>query len=259
LNALDKFSMKNKVSIVTGGARGLGKAMAIALAQAGSNIVIAEIDMEIAQKTSAEIKELYNVETIAVHCDVASPKEAQGMAKSAIDKFGKIDVLVNNAGITKNIPAESIPSEDWLEVINVNLNGVFFCAQAVGNYMIQQKSGQIINIASMAGVIVCTPQTQAAYNTSKAGVIHLTKSLACEWAQYNIRVNAIAPGYIRTDMTKDVFQKGGELPERWMSMTPMHHPGNPEDLDGIVLYLASEASAFTTGSIFLIDGGYTAW
>lgn len=259
MNVFDKFSMKNKVSIITGGAQGLGKAMASALAQAGSNIVIAEINMELAQQTSAEFREQYGIETLVVHCDVTSPKEAQDMAKATVNKFGKIDVLVNNAGIAKHIPAESVSVEDWLDVINTNLNGVFFCAQAVGQVMIQQKFGNIINISSMSGLIVNTPQPQASYNASKAGVIHLTKSLACEWAQYNIRVNTIAPGYMKTDMTKSIFQKGGEWPERWMSLTPMKRPGTPEELDGIVLYLASEASTFTTGGVFLVDGGYSAW
>jgi len=259
MNALDKFSMKNKVSIVTGGAQGLGKAMAAALAQAGSNIVIAEINMPLAQQTAKELEEKYSIETFVVRCDVTSPKEAQDMAKATVDKFGKIDVLLNNAGICKHIPAESVSVEDWLAVININLNGVFFCTQAVGQVMIQQKFGSIINISSMSGVIVNTPQPQASYNASKAAVIHLTKSLASEWAQYNIRVNAIAPGYMKTDMTKPIFEKGGEWPERWMSLSPMKRPGNPDELDGIVLYLASEASTFTTGGLFLVDGGYSIW
>lgn len=259
MNVLDKFSMKSKVSIVTGGAQGLGKAMAAALAQAGSNIVIAEINVSLAEETAKEFEEKYGIETLVVKCDVTSPKDAQAMAKATVEKFGRIDVLINNAGICKHIPAESVSPEDWLAVININLNGVFFCAQAVGQVMIQQKFGNIINISSMSGVIVNTPQTQASYNASKAGVIHLTKSLASEWAQHNIRVNTIAPGYMKTDMTKTFFENGGEWPERWMNFTPMNRPGTPDELDGIVLYLASEASTFTTGGVFLVDGGYSVW
>ena len=259
MNVLDKFSMKNKVSIITGAAQGLGKAMATALAQAGSDIVISEINIPLAQETARELEEKYGIKTSVVHCDVTIPKEAQNMAKTTVEKFGKIDVLVNNAGICKHIPADSVSVEDWLAVINTNLNGVFFCSQAVGKIMIGQKSGNIINISSMSGLIVKTPQPQASYNASKAAVIHLTKSLASEWAQYNIRVNTIAPGYMKTDITRPVFEKGGEWPERWMSLTPMKRPGTPDELGGIVLYLASEASSFVTGSVFLVDGGYSIW
>lgn len=259
MNVLDKFSMKNKVSIITGAAQGLGKAMATALAQAGSNVVISEINIPLAHKTARELEKKYKIKTSVIQCDVTLPEEARNMAEKTVGKFGKIDVLVNNAGICKHIPADSVSVEDWLAVINTNLNGVFFCSQAVGKIMIGQKSGNIINISSMSGLIVNTPQPQASYNASKAAVIQLTKSLAAEWAQYNIRVNTIAPGYMKTDMTRPVFERGGEWPERWVSLTPMKRPGTPDELDGIVLYLASEASSFVTGSVFLVDGGYTIW
>lgn len=259
MSVLDKFKLDGKVSAITGGAQGLGKSMACALADAGSDIVIAEINMDLAKQTTGEIEKKYGVKTLAVKCDVTSPADVNAMVSTVCDKFGKLDVLVNNAGITKHLPAEDVPVEDWLAVINVNLNGVFFCSQAAAKAMIKQKSGCIINISSMSGLIVNTPQDQASYNTSKAGVIHLTKSLATEWAKHNIRVNTIAPGYMKTSMTQPFFENGGEWVDHWMSMTPMNRPGTPEELDGIVLYLASEASTFTTGAVFPVDGGYTAW
>ncbi len=259
MGVLDKFSMKNKVSIVTGGAQGLGKAMAQALAGAGSDIVLAEVNVKLARETAQLLEKDFGVSTLVVKCDVSDPSDAKALAKAVMERFGRIDVLVNNAGICKHNPAENVPVKDWQAVMDINLNGVFYCAQAVGQAMIAQGSGSIINISSMSGVIVNTPQGQASYNASKAGVIHLTKSLACEWARHNIRVNTIAPGYMETEMTRPIFEKGGDWPDRWMSMTPMSRPGRPEELDGIVLYLASEASTYTTGGVFVVDGGYTAW
>ena len=144
-------------------------------------------------------------------------------------------------------------------MVNINLNGVFFGAQAAGRAMIKQGYGNIINTASMSGLIVNTPQPQTSYNASKAGVIHLTKSLACEWAPRNIRVNAICPGYMQTEMTKKFFADGGEWVDRWMAMSPMKRPGTPDELQGVVLYLASDASTFTTGAAIPVDGAYTCW
>jgi NAD(P)-dependent dehydrogenase (short-subunit alcohol dehydrogenase family) len=166
---------------------------------------------------------------------------------------------MNNAGITKWCPAESVIEEDWKEVMDVNLNGLFYCSQAAARQMIkQQRGGRIINIASMSGYIVNRPQPQASYNTSKAAVIHLTKSLAAEWAPYNIRVNAIAPGYMDTAMTHKAFEDPAYGPI-WTDSIPMRRPGRPEELAPLAVFLASEASSYVTGSTILIDGGYTAW
>ncbi len=259
MRSLDKFTMEGKVSVITGGAQGLGQSMARALAGAGSNIVIAEINTDLAKKTADEIASGFGVRAMAMKCDVTKPADAQELIAKTVEAFGKVDVLVNNAGIVKHVNAEDVSAEDWLAVINVNLNGVFYCAQAAGRAMIMQGYGNIINIASMSGLIVNTPQPQTSYNASKAGVIHLTKSLACEWAPYHIRVNAICPGYMKTDMTKSFFEKGGNWVDRWMEFSPMKRPGLPEELDGVVLYLASDASTFTTGAAIPVDGAYTAW
>ena len=256
---MDMFDMKGKVSVITGGAQGLGKAMAEALAEAGSKIVIGEINTELGEETANGLKDKYGIDAIVVKCDVTKPEDAQALADKTVEAFGRIDVLINNAGITKHIGAADVLPEDWLAVINVNLNGVFYCSQAAGRYMIKQKGGSIINISSMSGLIVNTPQEQASYNASKAAVIHLGKSLASEWAPYNIRVNSICPGYMKTDMTKGIFERGGEWVDTWMRMSPMKRPGEPDELKGLVLYLASDASTFTNGAAIPVDGAYTVW
>ncbi|MGM7721459.1 SDR family NAD(P)-dependent oxidoreductase [Metabacillus sp. Hm71] len=258
MNILEKFSLKNNVSIVTGGAMGLGKAMAEALAQAGSNIVIADLNLEEAQKTADEIKRNEGIEAIAIGMDVTNEAQVNNMVSEVMTYFGKIDVLINNAGITHLEKAENMAFEDWYKVMNVNLNGVFLVSKAVGNVMIKQKKGSIINISSMSGIIANVPQGQSSYNTSKAGVIMLTKSLAMEWAKHHIRVNTIAPGYMKTELTKPFFEENGDMVKTWLSLTPMERPGTPDELGGIALYLASEASSFVTGSVFSVDGGYTA-
>jgi len=257
---MEKFNLKGKCEIVTGAATGLGKAMANALADAGANIVIFDINKEKAEKTAEEIRKK-NVEVMVVKADVTSYDEISSGVKKVLEKFGKIDILINDAGIVRHVKAEEMSLKDWNDVINVNLTGVFIVSQIVGKVMIEQKSGSIINISSMSGLIVNTPQCQCAYNASKAGVILLTKSLATEWAGYNVRVNTIAPGYMNTELTAMFIKDERNKPtvDRWMQFTPMGRVGEPEELGGIAVYLASDASSYVTGSVFTVDGGYTAW
>jgi NAD(P)-dependent dehydrogenase (short-subunit alcohol dehydrogenase family) len=257
MSIMEKFSLKANVSIVTGGARGLGKAMATALAQAGSHIVIADIDIQEAQRTANELQK-EGIEAMAIQVDVTQPEQVEQMVHTIMEKFHRIDVLFNNAGIVQHVPIEDMDFSDWQKTMNVNLNSVFIVSKAVGKVMIKQKRGSIINISSMSGIIVNTPQCQAAYNTSKAGVIMLTKSLAAEWAQHNIRVNTIAPGYMKTELTRPFFEGNSDMVKQWAALTPMKRPGTPDELQGIALYLASDASSFATGGVFVIDGGYTA-
>lgn len=258
MDVIEKFKLEGRVSVITGAAQGLGRAMAQALAQVGSHIVIADIDIEKAEESTAKMRK-YGVDAIAVKTDVTDKAQVDKMTEEVMNHFGHIDILVNNAGIAVHEKAEDMEYDDWLKVMDVNLNGVFLVSQAVGRIMIKQKSGSIINISSMSGVVSNTPQCQCSYNASKAGVIMLTKSLAGEWAQHNLRVNAIAPGYMKTELTKPFFEKGGDSVEKWMMMTPMGRPGEPEELDGLVVYLASDASSYCTGGVYMMDGGYTAW
>ncbi|WP_208585608.1 glucose 1-dehydrogenase [Gracilibacillus suaedae] len=253
------FQMEHKTSIVTGGSRGLGKAMAEALAEAGSNIVIADIDIETAEKTADAIANNYQVKTLAIKVDVTNETDVSRLIEEVTKRFPTIDVLINNAGIALLKNTEKVSMEEWKKVLDVNLNGVFLMSKAVGNIMIKQQSGSIINIASMSGMIINTPQSQAAYNASKAAVAALTKSLASEWVEHYIRVNAIAPGYMKTEITRPYFEEDGDMVRRWMNFTPMNRPGEPDELKGAALYLASEASSYTTGSVLVVDGGYTIW
>jgi len=258
MGVMDRFDLEGRCSIVTGAAMGLGKAMAEALAEAGSDIVIADINMEAAEATAAELSRI-GTRVTAMRCDVTNPDQAEQLSESVLETFGRIDVLINNAGIAKHVKIEDMKIEDWRTIMDVNLNSVFIMSQVVGRVMIRQKKGSIINIASMSGLIVNTPQCQCAYNVSKAGVIMLTKSLASEWAEHGIRVNSIAPGYMKTELTRPYFEGNGEMVQRWMDLSPMKRPGTPDELQGIALYLASDSSSFVTGAVFSIDGGYTVW
>jgi len=254
---MERFSLEGKVAIVTGGGQGLGKVFCQAFAEAGADIVVAEINAETGPQTVEEMKGMGR-RSIFVETDVRSVESIQAMTDAALKEFGHIDVLMSNAGIVKWSEGENVPEEEWREVIDVNLNGLFFCSQAVGRHMLERGSGSIVNIASMSGAIVNRPQAQASYNSSKAAVMHLTKSLAAEWAPRGVRVNAISPGYMGTDMAKPFFedpQYGGV----WIPMIPMNRPGEPEELGCVAIFLASDASSYMTGATVFVDGGYTCW
>jgi NAD(P)-dependent dehydrogenase (short-subunit alcohol dehydrogenase family) len=259
MSIAEMFSLEGYCAVVTGAARGLGQAMATALAQAGASIVIADVDAA-AAKAAAQALAATGVEVISVTTDVTKPADAAALVAIVMERFGRIDVLINNAGIARWVKAEDMEYSDWRQVIDTNLSSVFVMSQAVGRQMIAQGRGSIINISSMSGLIVNTPQEQCAYNASKGGVIMLTKSLASEWAEHHVRVNTIAPGYMKTELLRDYFADGANpTVKRWMDMSPMGRPGRPEELGGIAVYLASEASSFVTGGVFVIDGGYTVW
>lgn len=258
MSVFDKFKLDNQVAIVTGGASGLGKAMGKGLAEAGANLVIADINLELAKETAAEFENETGNKAIACKVDVTSISDVEQMVTDVVDTFGRIDILFNNAGINEHVKFEDMPYDRWVKNMDVNINSMVLVSQVVGKVMIEQKKGSIINTSSMSGIIVNTPQPQAAYNTSKGAVIMFTKSLASEWAEHGIRVNSIAPGYMKTELTKDYFAQGGDMIDTWMKFTPLDRPGVPEELQGAALYLASDASSFVTGSVVTIDGGYTA-
>lgn len=251
------FDLSGRVALVTGGGRGIGREIARTLAGAGADIAIGEIIAENGADCASEILAMGH-QAINIPTDVTEPKSVDAMTEAVIDKFGKIDILVCNAGIATNTPAEDVSDEEWLRVININLNGVFWCCRSVGRRMLERGSGSIVNIASMSGSIVNKPQPQSHYNASKAGVIHLTKSLAAEWAARGVRVNSVSPGYIGTEMTKRGMANA-EWNRQWHEMTPMGRIGEPSDIANAVLYLASDAAKFATGTDLIVDGGYTSW
>lgn len=257
MKGIEKFSLRGKTAFVTGGARGIGKAVATGFAEAGADIVIADLDEAESQKTAAAIAQSCGVQTLVVKTDVTAPQSVQALIDAIDQKFGKLDIAFCNAGICINAPAAEMTYEQWSKVININLTGVFLTAQAAGKYMIKKGiKGSIINTASMSAHIVNVPQPQCAYNASKAGVIQLTKSLAVEWAEHGVRVNSISPGYIGTELVKG-NQTLIPLINTWNAMAPLHRLGEPEELQSVTLYLASDASSFTTGSDVVVDGAFT--
>jgi NAD(P)-dependent dehydrogenase (short-subunit alcohol dehydrogenase family) len=253
----DKFSLDGQVGIVTGGGQGLGKVFCQAYAEAGADIVVAEINTKTGPETVSEVENLGRRARF-VETDVADQQNVQHMVDHTLSEFGRIDFLMNNAGIVIWGDAHKVEPSDWRRVMKINLDGVFYCSQAVSQPMIEQRAGRIINIASMSGLIVNRPQAQSSYNASKAAVIHLTKSLAAEWAPYNIRVNAIAPGYMGTEMAQPFFDDP-EIGGIWMDAIPMKRPGQPDELGPAAVFLASEASSYMTGAVLVIDGGFTIW
>ena len=254
---LDKFSLKDQVGIVTGGGQGLGEAFCRAFAEVGADIVVAEINPETGPTTVAEIESMGR-RALFVQTDVRDRENVHELVQKTLEQFGRVDFLMNNAGIVQWGEAEKVAQADWLNVLDVNLNGLFYCCQAVSAPMIECRSGRIINIASMSGAIVNVPQPQASYNASKAAVVHLTRSLASEWAPHNIRVNTIAPGYMKTAITQP-FIEDPKYGGAWIEATPMKRAGLPEELAPAAVFLASDASSFVTGTTITIDGGFTLW
>lgn len=249
----DIFSLKGKVAIVTGGNQGIGKVVAGYIADAGADVVI--FDLHDATSVAEEIAKEYGVRTAAITCNVTKPDEVEKAIREAAERMGTLDLLFNNAGVCLHKDALDCTPQDWLKVVDVNLNGIFFVAQAFGRYLVNhEKKGNIVNTASMSATIVNIPQGQASYNSSKAGVAHLTKSLAVEWAEKGIRVNSISPGYIMTEMTGTVRQDWQNL---WVNSIPFKRMGKPEELAGAVIYLLSDAATYTSGCDMLIDGCFT--
>lgn len=251
----DLFSVKDRKIMVTGGAQGIGRTVAQSLLAGGAQVGLVDINGEKAAKTATEIAEATGGSCAAFACDVTDPQAVAETVDRFIAHFGTLDAVFNNAGITIHKAAESVTPDEWQRVINVNLNGVFYVAQAAARHFIREKkAGSIVNTASMSGLIVNIPQQQASYNASKSAVIHLTKSLAVEWAPHQIRVNCISPGYIRTDMTGSVRKDWVAF---WEDLIPFKRMGTPEELVGAVIYLMSDASTYTSGANLVIDGCFT--
>jgi NAD(P)-dependent dehydrogenase (short-subunit alcohol dehydrogenase family) len=252
------FDLTDRVALVTGAGRGIGREIARTLASAGAHVAIAEFDPANAEDAANEIRGMGR-DSISIATDVRQSESVDAAVKGVLEHYGHIDILVSNAGIAQHVPSEQMSDADWLNMMNVNLTGVFWCCRAVGNHMLERKSGAIVNIASMSGSIVNKPQPQSAYNASKAGVIMLTKSLAAEWADRGVRVNSVSPGYIASEMTLRALEIYTDWKGIWNSMTPMGHMGDPSDVAHAVWYLASDAARYATGTDLIVDGGYTAW
>ena len=253
MSILDKFSLKGKVAVVTGGNRGIGRAIAGGFAEAGATVVIAARNEKKSAEAATEI-EASGGRAIAVTSDVSDRAQIERMIDTVTSDVGPIDVLVNNAGIGFHADALTLEDSEWNRLFGINLEGVWMTSQIVGRGMTQRRSGSIINIGSISGLIINRPQWHSPYGISKAAVHHLTRSLAAEWSKYGVRVNAIAPGYVKTEIASTEYE---EYRRYWKDEVPMQRYGSPDEIAPAALYLASDASSFMTGEVMVIDGGYT--
>lgn len=253
MNVMDLFDLTGKTALITGGGRGLGAQIAEGFAEGGANIVLCSRKVETCQETADRLAKL-GVKTLALSCDISKPEDVHKVVDRTVKEFGSIDILVNNSGATWGAPAEEMPLEAWHKVINVNVTGTFLMSQAAGNIMIEQKSGKIINIASVAGLGGTDPRVMdtIGYNTSKGAVITMTKDLAVKWGRYGINVNAIAPGFFPTKMSAAIIEHGKNP---ILEATPLRRFGSADDLKGAALFLASNASNYVTGDVLIVDGG----
>lgn len=257
---LDRFRLDGRVALVTGGAQGIGRAFAHALGEAGAAVAVVDLNLEGAQRVVSELQGK-GIDALAIKTDVTRAEQVQAMVDAVLERWGRLTIGVNNAGRGQWVDAETMSVEDWDRMLDLNLKGVFLCAQAEARVMLNAGYGKIINTASMSASISNTPQNQAHYNASKAGVLHLSRSLAAEWAPRGVRVNTISPGYTWTQLVSDLLETpiGQEMEPQWLARIPMGRMAQVTDLQGAVVYLASEASDYMTGNDMIIDGGYCAW
>ena len=257
---LSRFRLDDRTALVTGAGQGIGRAYAHALGEAGARVAIADISEDHAHQVVKELADK-DIEAMAVIADVTDEAQTQRMVGEVVDRWGTLTIAVNNAGIGIWADAESMPKGDWDRLMALNLSAVFLCAQAESAVMFEAGYGKIINTASMSAHIVNWPQHQVAYNASKAAVLHLTRSLAVEWATRGVRVNSISPGYTLTLLVQNLLESPevSHMESEWLERTPMGRMAEVTDLQGAVVYLASPASDFVTGCDLIIDGGYCAW
>jgi NAD(P)-dependent dehydrogenase (short-subunit alcohol dehydrogenase family) len=250
------YNIRGNSAIVTGASSGLGMSFAEALAECGTNLVIAARRYERLVRFAKDLEREYKVKVVPVKADVSQENDVEGMVETAVDRFGSVEIMVNNAGIASLSPSVDMPLDEWKKVIDVNLTGVFLCARTAAREMIKKKHGKIVNIASIYGAVGDIFHA-APYYASKAAVINLTRALAIEWAPHRINVNAIAPGFFPSEMTEQVF-KNMDAMKHILSRTPIGRTGEPADLKAVLIYLASPASDYVTGQTIFVDGGWTA-
>ena len=252
----DMLSLKGKVAIVTGGSSGLGVTFSNALAEAGAHVEVAARRMDKLEEVAQDLRRL-NVKARPFQCDVSKADEVNALVDDTVKNFGRLDIIVNNAGVAAMSPATEISVEDWNRVVSVNLTGVFLCARTAARQMIKQGGGKIVNISSIYGAVGDVFPASPYYAT-KGAVINMTRDLAVEWAPFKINVNAIAPGFFPSEMTEAIFKEPRYL-EYINRQTPLGRTGDPDDLKGALVYLASPASDYVTGQTIFVDGGWTAW
>lgn len=255
---LDMFDLSGKTAIVTGGSQGLGESFARGLAKAGCNLVLTARTFSKLEKVAAEMAN-YGVKVIPIKADVNKRQELEAMLENTLEKFEKVDILVNNAGVSAVNEAENMTDEEFQSVIQTNIGGVFLCSQIVGRQMLKQGSGKIINIASMYSFVGASYVPQVSYTASKAGVLGLTREMAVEWAPKGVQVMALAPGFFRSDQTIWAFEQNKELGEKLLARVPMGRMGKLEELEGTIVYLASQASGYMAGQTLTLDGGFLSW
>ena len=260
MSVLDRFRLDGKRLFITGGSRGLGREMALAIAEAGADVVLVARGAESLEQTAEEIRRLGR-QAFAIAADVGQPETCQSTCQQVLADHGPIDILINNVGGRRfNIPTEQMPLETWQEVLNLNLTSTFLCTKIVGGAMLsRQRGGRIINVASMSGMIVNRGIAGRGYETSKAAVIHFTRSTAADWAPHGVTVNAICPGFFMTEPNQQWSREHPELFEMYREQIPAGEVGQAEDLGPLAIYLASDAARYVTGATFVIDGGYTLW